>query len=43
MTAAMNTLPGYMQEMGKGTCATRQKNYAGNFQCKGDVLQVKCE
>ena len=29
--------------LGKMTCATRQKNYAGEFQCKGADLQVKCK
>lgn len=43
LTTATTTIPGYMQEMGKGTCATRQKNFTGDTQCKGDRLQVKCE
>ena len=28
---------------GQAMCATRQKNYTGEFQCKGDDLQVKCK
>lgn len=28
--------------IGQATCATRQKNYTGDFQCKGETLQVKC-
>jgi hypothetical protein len=43
MTNMETTLPGYTAEMGKGTCATRQKNFAGSMQCKGDRLQAKCE
>lgn len=27
----------------QGVCATRQKNYTGDFQCKGEDLQVKCK
>ena len=23
-------------------CSTRQKNYSGDFQCKGDTFQAKC-
>lgn len=29
--------------VGQQTCAGRQKNYAGEFQCKGTDLQVKCK
>ncbi len=29
--------------LGQGMCATRQKNYTGDFQCKGEDLQVKCK
>ena len=28
---------------GQAMCATRQKNYTGDFQCKGEDLQVKCK
>ena len=35
--------PSYMKNLGAGTCMMRQKNYSGEFRCKGDKLQVKCE
>lgn len=34
---------GYLKELGKGTCMTRQKNFTGDSQCNGDNLQVKCK
>lgn len=35
--------PADVKLFAQGLCATRQKNYAGDFQCKGEDLQVKCE
>jgi hypothetical protein len=35
--------PADVKIVGQQMCATRQKNYAGEFQCKGEDLQVKCK
>ena len=35
--------PDEIKMVAKLMCDTRQKNYTGDFQCKGDDLQVKCK
>lgn len=35
--------PAEMKMLGQSWCVTRQKNYTGEFQCKGDDLQFKCQ
>jgi len=35
--------PADVKVFGQSWCAQRQKNYTGDFQCKGDQLQVKCK
>lgn len=35
--------PADIKIIAQGLCASRQKNYTGDFQCKGEDLQVKCK
>jgi hypothetical protein len=34
--------PADIKMVGQAWCATRQKNFTGDSQCKGDDFQVKC-
>ena len=34
---------GGIKLLGPGYCAIRQKSFTGEFQCNGDILQVKCK
>jgi hypothetical protein len=35
--------PADIKLVGQSWCATRQKNFTGESQCKGDDFQVKCK